>query len=62
MSRAYIKHELAQVKPSDGDIIRVKFVGEGETRWLNISADQYETIKTVLVPEALTESEGGDHD
>lgn len=44
----YIKRELAQVKPNDTNIIRVKFVGKGETRWLNITPEQYEAIKKIL--------------
>ena len=44
----YIKNELEQVKPDYCQIIRVKFVGDGETRWLNITPEQFEEIKTVL--------------
>lgn len=48
LMKPYIQRELESVSPIYGEIIRAKFEGIGATKWLNITAEQYEKIKTIL--------------
>jgi hypothetical protein len=49
--RRYLQGELDGVlTPPDG-IIRAKFLGFGESKYLNITLEQFEAIKKIIVPE-----------
>ena len=50
--RRYIQGELDAVLPSTHDgKFKVKILGLGESKWLNITADQYDAVKKILLPE-----------
>ena len=50
--RRYLQGELDKVTPSVfTDRVKVKFAGEGASKWLNLTAAQYEAIKKIIVPE-----------
>lgn len=51
-TRRYLQGEMDNVKPSEFDgKVKVKFTGEGESKHLNITAEQYGAIKKIIVPE-----------
>jgi hypothetical protein len=51
-TRRYLQGEMDNVKPSEFDgKVKVKFTGEGESKHLNITAEQYEAIKKIIAPE-----------
>ena len=54
-TRRYLQGEMDNVKPSEFDgKVKVKFTGDGESKHLNITAEQYEAIKKIIVPEQVT--------
>jgi hypothetical protein len=51
--RRYIQGELDAVLPSTHDgRFKIKILGLGESKWLNITADQYAAIGKIILPEA----------
>lgn len=51
----YLAYELAKAAPAEGEEVRLKMMSEhGESRWLNISPEQYRAIVAVLTTEDPT--------
>ena len=49
--RRYIQGELAKVKPGTyRGMVQAKFVGDGQTNWLSLTAEQYAAIREILAP------------
>ena len=49
MSYGYVQHELNSVQPDDAGIVRVKFTGNGETRWLNLDVNAFTLVKEAIL-------------
>jgi hypothetical protein len=48
MARTYWTTELSHVAPDETGVVRVKFQGQGETRWLSLGRAQFEAIKKTM--------------
>lgn len=50
--RRYIQGELDAVLPSTHDgKYKIKILGLGESKWLNITAEQYAAVSKIILPE-----------